>query len=191
MINDDNYCECASISSRNQKSTWGVCVMNKISSYFGGHSFLPVLMFAIAIFVICSLPLLVLSIDAFGQQSPEYQILCPPNDGVSSNGNYSDEPLKEDLKTGQITRLSSVERAIAEVACQHTSQISDIETSVEAIDQSLKEITCSDQIRNGDETDVDCGGSCPDKCETGDQCLVDSDCESGDCDGGSLTCQGP
>lgn len=40
--------------------------------------------------------------------------------------------------------------------------------------------SCNDNIKNQDETDVDCGGSC-DKCPGGKSCLVDSDCESDYC----------
>jgi len=45
---------------------------------------------------------------------------------------------------------------------------------------------CTDQIRNGDETDIDCGGTCG-KCEIGDSCKVDADCEDSDCKGGACT----
>jgi hypothetical protein len=48
--------------------------------------------------------------------------------------------------------------------------------------------TCFDGIKNGTETDIDCGGECP-PCPDGDDCLVDSDCESGVCD--SMICQAP
>ena len=65
--------------------------------------------------------------------------------------------------------------------------------------------TCSDGVQNGDETDKDCGGSCP-KCADTKKCKVGStDCVSGECgvgtkggacvpgDGGaaSCTCQAP
>ena len=43
--------------------------------------------------------------------------------------------------------------------------------------------SCSDGIKNGDETDVDCGGSCA-PCSSGSDCLGDTDCLSGICDGG-------
>jgi hypothetical protein len=43
--------------------------------------------------------------------------------------------------------------------------------------------TCFDRTRNGDETDVDCGGSCR-ACATAQQCSVASDCDSGTCSGG-------
>jgi hypothetical protein len=43
--------------------------------------------------------------------------------------------------------------------------------------------TCSDGIKNGSETDVDCGGSCP-RCANGKACIVANDCISGTCSGG-------
>lgn len=46
--------------------------------------------------------------------------------------------------------------------------------------------SCSDGDQNGNETDVDCGGSCP-GCGTGESCTVAGDCASGVCSSG--TCQ--
>ena len=43
---------------------------------------------------------------------------------------------------------------------------------------------CEDGIQNGDETDVDCGGSCPDQCGDGGGCAGDDDCVSGVCEEG-------
>lgn len=48
---------------------------------------------------------------------------------------------------------------------------------------------CNDQIKNGDETDVDCGGgddSCT-KCNIGDSCRADSDCFDSTCERGTCT----
>ena len=40
--------------------------------------------------------------------------------------------------------------------------------------------TCSDSLRNQDETDVDCGGTvCTKKCASGKSCSKASDCTSG------------
>jgi hypothetical protein len=47
---------------------------------------------------------------------------------------------------------------------------------------------CDDQTQNGDETDVDCGGTCPDDCDDGEGCQMDDDCISGACDEGKNTC---
>ena len=45
---------------------------------------------------------------------------------------------------------------------------------------------CTDQIRNGEETDIDCGGSCG-RCEVGGSCKSNADCEDSDCQGGVCT----
>lgn len=37
--------------------------------------------------------------------------------------------------------------------------------------------SCSDSVKNDDETDVDCGGSCA-RCADHQSCLVDTDCLS-------------
>lgn len=43
---------------------------------------------------------------------------------------------------------------------------------------------CDDLIRNGDETDFDCGGSCG-PCDIGARCKVDADCDEGICASGT------
>jgi hypothetical protein len=49
--------------------------------------------------------------------------------------------------------------------------------------------SCSDGVRNGDETDTDCGGATCAACGGGRVCLAPSDCRSGECTGG--TCEAP
>src|SRR5207237_1996020 len=43
--------------------------------------------------------------------------------------------------------------------------------------------SCSDGLKNGNETDVDCGGACPD-CGTGKTCGSNGDCQSQVCTSG-------
>jgi hypothetical protein len=43
---------------------------------------------------------------------------------------------------------------------------------------------CDDDVQNGDETDVDCGGDTCDACDPGEVCIDDDDCVSGGCTGG-------
>jgi hypothetical protein len=45
---------------------------------------------------------------------------------------------------------------------------------------------CTDQISNGDETDIDCGGSCG-RCDIGASCHTNADCEDSTCVGGTCT----
>lgn len=42
--------------------------------------------------------------------------------------------------------------------------------------------TCSDELQNGDETDVDCGGICPSLCPDNAGCAFPTDCQSGVCE---------
>src|SRR6185436_837646 len=42
---------------------------------------------------------------------------------------------------------------------------------------------CHDRVRNGDETDVDCGGSCG-RCPATAACRVEGDCQTAACDAG-------
>jgi hypothetical protein len=49
--------------------------------------------------------------------------------------------------------------------------------------------TCGDGIRNGAETDIDCGGGTCSRCQTGKMCNIANDCVSGTCTGGQcVTC---
>ncbi|MFO7563917.1 MAG: hypothetical protein R6X02_14820 [Enhygromyxa sp.] len=49
--------------------------------------------------------------------------------------------------------------------------------------------SCFNGVQDGDETDVDCGGSCGDTCLDGDLCMVDGDCITGLCNTG--VCKDP
>ena len=53
--------------------------------------------------------------------------------------------------------------------------------------------SCTDNMMNGTETGVDCGGSCAPArtCDTGAGCTVPGDCTSGVCSGTPMTCQAP
>jgi alpha-tubulin suppressor-like RCC1 family protein len=44
--------------------------------------------------------------------------------------------------------------------------------------------SCTDGVESGNETDVDCGGSC-EPCDNGKHCLAGSDCQSGNCEAGT------
>ena len=50
-------------------------------------------------------------------------------------------------------------------------------------------MTCNDSTRNGDETDVDCGGPVCAPCANDKACIQASDCQSGVCTGD--VCQAP
>lgn len=49
-------------------------------------------------------------------------------------------------------------------------------------------VSCVDGLKNGQESDIDCGQACEVGCENGQGCVVDADCESNRCDETSKTC---
>ena len=56
-----------------------------------------------------------------------------------------------------------------------------VSSTTEAASSTGAEPTCDDQLQNGDETDIDCGGGdCP-ACPDGSLCQADSDCQSASC----------
>ena len=56
------------------------------------------------------------------------------------------------------------------------------------VDNACRDATCSDGVKNGAETDLDCGGSCT-SCPLGDACTLAADCTSGFCvDGACAEC---
>jgi hypothetical protein len=45
--------------------------------------------------------------------------------------------------------------------------------------------TCNDEIKNGNESDIDCGGSCPARCGPLEGCMSHGDCVSAACEAGT------
>ena len=60
-------------------------------------------------------------------------------------------------------------------------EIDNVQVAVTAITPTA---TCTDLIKNGTETDVDCGGSCTTDCALGKVCLTGADCVSALCESG-------
>ena len=61
--------------------------------------------------------------------------------------------------------------------------------SIPAMDPPPPEATCNDSMRNGNESDTDCGGPDCDPCGVMSRCLANDDCASGLCSDG--LCQEP
>ncbi|MCX6709443.1 MAG: MopE-related protein [Candidatus Woesearchaeota archaeon] len=49
--------------------------------------------------------------------------------------------------------------------------------------------TCFDGAKNGNESDIDCGGLCDKKCDIGKKCSENSDCRSGKCSSSTGKCE--
>ena len=59
------------------------------------------------------------------------------------------------------------------------------------VDGACRPATATDGAKNGDETDVDCGGATAPKCGDGRACGGAADCASGVCAGGACAAPGP
>ncbi|OIP43804.1 MAG: hypothetical protein AUK47_02035 [Deltaproteobacteria bacterium CG2_30_63_29] len=69
---------------------------------------------------------------------------------------------------------------------------SSIETDTVSLDDTQGDVvvsSCSDDTRNGEETDTDCGGTCG-ACGEGSACLVAADCLTGVCADGLCAAAG-
>jgi hypothetical protein len=56
--------------------------------------------------------------------------------------------------------------------------------SLVCLNNACQTATCSDLVKNGSESDVDCGGPTCGTCANGKTCNVNGDCASGNCSGG-------
>lgn len=62
--------------------------------------------------------------------------------------------------------------------------------SEDSADETAEPPDCGNGFQDGDETDVDCGGSCTEDCGNGQGCEGDDDCQSNEC-GAGMTCEDP
>ena len=56
-------------------------------------------------------------------------------------------------------------------------------------EESASDVSCVDKIKNGDESDVDCGGTMCPECKSGRACLTNKDCVSNICKEDNLKCE--
>lgn len=75
--------------------------------------------------------------------------------------------------------------AVADTAVADTAVVPDTTPADVAVDTGPG--SCTDAVKNGTETDVDCGGTCA-PCAVGKACLVDQDCVGTVCGTTSKTC---
>jgi hypothetical protein len=74
-------------------------------------------------------------------------------------------------------------RCAVEQQCQVGTDCADGVCDEQATPKVCLLHTCTDTVQNGDETDVDCGGSCApnSQCADTEKCVADTDCQSGFC----------
>ncbi len=119
----------------------------------------------------------------------------PVDDGNDCTNDICDEngqPTSVDRGAGETCSGGVCDGDGACVECIEDEDCGDGESCTEA-DNTCNPITCTDGKQNGDETDVDCGGSCAPTRRCGDTlgCNVANDCQSGVCSGTGGTCTAP
>src|SRR5262249_2909391 len=69
------------------------------------------------------------------------------------------------------------------VACNVATQTTDCPSKI-CQNNTCVPATCADTVKNGSESDIDCGGKDCAGCDDGKTCLAPGDCASGVCTGG-------
>jgi len=90
------------------------------------------------------------------------------NNGVPT---VTNDPVGSSCQGGKCNNMAMCVECVADGDCNVGTQPTCFQD---------KCISCSDGMMNGNETGVDCGGSCPTKC-AGDTCAMPMDCQSGFC----------
>lgn len=93
--------------------------------------------------------------------------------------------VHEDCSTGYCFGSSGLSCSQGNCYCEQSSCDFDQECrSRSCISGRCVLYRCDDGLRNGDESDIDCGGACPRRCEATEDCRLASDCSSLSCVGG-------
>lgn len=111
--------------------------------------------------------------------SPACASESPATDGTSSTTDPTTTQADNESSTTAIP--PSTDTCPAPGACETT----------DASFSSGPAPTCDDGIHNGAETDIDCGGDCPNTCGLGQGCASNDDCQPAACDPDTLECVAP
>jgi len=113
------------------------------------------------------------------------------SNGVTINTNLSIENCDNGLKDSGETDIDCGGRCLPQKCDLNNSCALDIDCDSGFCNSSKICATpyCNDSVKNGNETDKDCGGNCEKKCEIGKNCKIDTDCTSGKCSATSGKCE--
>ena len=117
-----------------------------------------------------------------------------PSDTLDDNNPCTEDtcsggaPLHTPLAAGTTCQAGDGKLCDGEGACVECIEAGDCTSGVCAQSKCVPP-ACTDAVKNGDESDVDCGGGTCAACPDGDACGVAADCQSGVCTTG--VCQAP
>ncbi len=103
------------------------------------------------------------------------------SDGLLTSGSESDIDCGGSCGAGNAALLCAVNKSCA-TAADCASTVCNA-TTLRCVPNA-----CFDGVKNGSETDIDCGGTCQAKCGANKVCAIAGDCQSGACRAGVLTC---
>lgn len=114
--------------------------------------------------------------------------LKDPREDGNESGNESDNVGSTDLCANNKTDNNETDEDCGGPNCDPCPENKSCELDSDCLsnncaDGVCEKGTCSDDIQNQDETDVDCGGSC-EPCKIEKKCTTDKDCETGNCEYG-------
>ena len=100
-------------------------------------------------------------------------------------------PKNTPAPAGQACAEGAGKKCDGSGACLECLQPSDCASKVCTIAGECAAATCGDGVKNEDETDIDCGGSCGATCTTNQACLSAADCVDKVCAGSPKKCAAP
>ncbi len=101
------------------------------------------------------------------------------------------QPKNTPTPAGQACDESGGKKCDGSGACLECLAPSDCASKVCTIAGACAPATCDDTVKNGGETDVDCGGICGATCVTSQACASAADCLNGICAGSPKKCVAP
>ncbi|RVU46829.1 hypothetical protein EA187_06760 [Lujinxingia sediminis] len=120
-------------------------------------------------------------------------LACEDSDGCDPSSRcYQGSCVPLDCSTTECSEGETCYRGVCYGACSGDEGCS--EEGAECVEGSCVVSTCDDGLQNGDETDIDCGGSECEACAPGKMCELGEDCQEplatpwSDCDFGEGTC---
>ncbi|MFO0586390.1 MAG: hypothetical protein U0441_02560 [Polyangiaceae bacterium] len=116
-----------------------------------------------------------------------------PDDGLQCTVDkcVSGEPKNIPAPAGQSCTEDGGQKCDGSGVCLECLAPSDCASKVCTIAGACAPVSCADGVKNGDETDIDCGGACGASCKTGKTCSVNLDCIDKICPAMTKKCAAP